>query len=611
MAFDAVALMGAYLLSTLFRYDGLAGRPGLGPCPRARWRCGRRAPRERLGPRRLPRAVRRRHHRRDPVPRPRGHRRRHGRHRWSTRSAEPAVARAERPAVGHLPRPLPHAHRSRPVALPDRPRLRRRRPARPSAPCSSAPAPPAAASRCSMLSHPEAGLLPVGFLDDDPWKRQRRHYGVPRPRHARRPRAGRPRDGRRRRRGRHPERRQGDVIKRDRRRGPRARASPSRCCRPSPSPSPTRADVRDVRDVDMRDILGRAAIETDLAAIAGYVTGKRVLVTGAGGSIGSELCRQLDKFGPAELIMLDRDESALHARAALDPRPRAARQRRGRPQRHPRRCRRCGGSSQERRPEVVFHAAALKHLPMLEQYPHEAMKTNVLGTANVLRGRRRGRRDHLRQHLHRQGRRPQERPGLLQAHRRAAHRGDGPARPTAPTSASASATCSAAAARCCTPSPRRSRAGGPVTVTHPDITRYFMTVEEAVQLVIQAGAIGEDGEVMILDMGQPVKIVDVARQLIDAVRARTSRSSTPACARARSSTSSSSAAPRATSAPSTPWSRTPQVSPLSPDVVRSYDLDAHAPGHAAGLRGLGAPAGPVGLASSAAGSRIDGDACAS
>ena len=73
-----------------------------------------------------------------------------------------------------------------------------------------------------------------------------------------------------------------------------------------------RADVRDVRDVDMRDILGRAAIDTDLSSIASYVTGKRVLITGAGGSIDSELCRQLDKFGPAELMMLDRDESALH-----------------------------------------------------------------------------------------------------------------------------------------------------------------------------------------------------------------------------------------------------------------------------------------------------------
>ena len=145
----------------------------------------------------------------------------------------------------------------------------------------------------------------------------------------------------------------------------------------------SRADVRDVRDVDMRDLLGRAAVDIDLAAVAGYVTGKRVLVTGAGGSIGSELCRQLHRFGPAELIMLDRDESALHAvqlsihgRALLDSpdvvlndiRDEVALRR----------------IFEDRRPEVVFHAAALKHLPMLEQYPDEAMKTNVLGTANVL-----------------------------------------------------------------------------------------------------------------------------------------------------------------------------------------------------------------------------------
>src|SRR4029453_2090794 len=144
-----------------------------------------------------------------------------------------------------------------------------------------------------------------------------------------------------------------------------------------------RLRVSDVRDVQISDLLGRHQGDTDLDSIAGYLPGKRVLVTGAGGSIGSELCRQIHRFGPAELMMLDRDESALHAvqlsihgRALLDSdevilcdiRDEAA-------VRH---------IFATRRPEVVFHAAALKHLPMLEQYPAEAVKTNVVGTQNVL-----------------------------------------------------------------------------------------------------------------------------------------------------------------------------------------------------------------------------------
>ena len=141
--------------------------------------------------------------------------------------------------------------------------------------------------------------------------------------------------------------------------------------------------IRDIRDVNIMDFLGRNQIDTDIAVIAGYLKDKRVLVTGAGGSIGSELCRQIDRFEPAELIMLDRDESALHAvqlslrgRALLDSDDVVL-------------CDIRDSYSlarifRRRRPDVVFHAAALKHLPMLEQYPDEAIKTNVMGTRNVL-----------------------------------------------------------------------------------------------------------------------------------------------------------------------------------------------------------------------------------
>ena len=145
-----------------------------------------------------------------------------------------------------------------------------------------------------------------------------------------------------------------------------------------------------------------------LGDIAGYLTGKRVLVTGAGGSIGSELARQVHRFGPASLVLLDRDESALHAvqlsiygHGLLDSRDTVLADIRD------------ATALREvfaaHRPEIVFHAAALKHLPMLERFPAEGWKTNVLGTLNLLRLSRRARRRALRQHLHRQGRRRHQR----------------------------------------------------------------------------------------------------------------------------------------------------------------------------------------------------------
>ncbi|HVF13103.1 MAG TPA: polysaccharide biosynthesis protein, partial [Acidimicrobiales bacterium] len=142
-------------------------------------------------------------------------------------------------------------------------------------------------------------------------------------------------------------------------------------------------DVADIRDVTTADLLGRHEIETDLEAIAGYLRGRRVLVTGAGGSIGSELCRQLYRFAPAQLIMLDRDESALHAvqlsiegRALLESPDLVLVDIRDR---------RAMGEMLDRfRPHVVFHAAALKHLVLLERNPAEAVKTNVWATIDLL-----------------------------------------------------------------------------------------------------------------------------------------------------------------------------------------------------------------------------------
>lgn len=273
-----------------------------------------------------------------------------------------------------------------------------------------------------------------------------------------------------------------------------------------------RVKLSDIKEVEIADILGRRQVNTDIASIADYLTDKRVLVTGAGGSIGSELSRQVHKFGPAELILLDRDESALHGvqlsiygKALLDtPDMVLASIRDKEALRDVFEC---------HRPQVVFHAAALKHLPMLEQYPDEGWKTNVVGTQNLLElsaqfgvekfvnistdkaanptsvlGRTKRLAEQLTawygQHASgtylsvRFGNVLGSRGSVLHTFRQQVER------------------------------------GGPITVTHPEVTRYFMTIPEASELVIQAGAIGSDGEVLVLDMGEPVKILDVARRLV-------------------------------------------------------------------------------------------------
>ena len=269
----------------------------------------------------------------------------------------------------------------------------------------------------------------------------------------------------------------------------------------------------DIRPPTMSDLLGRREIDTDLPAIAHYLSGKRVLVTGAGGSIGSELCCQIDQFSPAALVMLDRDESALHGvqlsitgRALLDDPNLVV----------------CDIRDRERvfevfdraRPDVVFHAAALKHLPLLESHPSEALKTNVRGTQNVLDAAVRCGVTHFVNVSTDKAANP---TSVLGFTKRITERltagadeiGDGHFLSVRFGNVLGSR------GSVLTTFQEQIRTGGPVTVTHPDVTRYFMTVEEAVQLVIQAGAIGHGGEVLVLDMGEPVRIYDVARRMVE------------------------------------------------------------------------------------------------
>lgn len=270
--------------------------------------------------------------------------------------------------------------------------------------------------------------------------------------------------------------------------------------------------IRDLRDVSIEDLIGRQPVDTDVKSIAGYVTGKRVLVTGAGGSIGGELCRQLSQFGPDVLIMLDRDESGLQGsqlsisgHGLLDTEDvvladiRDVDSLREVFRRH--------------RPEVVFHAAALKHLPMLEQYPEEAWKTNVLGTRNVLEAALDVDVDTFVNISTDKAANPSS---VLGHSKRVAEKLTVWAAKNSRRRYLSVRFGNVIGSRGSMLPMFRTliEAGGPVTVTHPEVTRYFMTISEACQLVIQAGSIGRPGEVLILDMGEPVKILDIAKRMI-------------------------------------------------------------------------------------------------
>jgi FlaA1/EpsC-like NDP-sugar epimerase len=266
-----------------------------------------------------------------------------------------------------------------------------------------------------------------------------------------------------------------------------------------------------IQPISEEELLGRPPSEIDTDAVANYITGRRVLVTGAGGSIGSELCRQLARFDPAALYMLDRDESGLHAtqlsidgRALLDSPELVLADLRD-PQRLVEVFDAC-------RPEVVFHAAALKHLTLLEQAPAEAWKTNVVGTQHLIE---------LCElygvsHFVNISTDKAADPGCVLGYTK---------RITERLTASAAQYKShsvylsvrfgnvlGSRGSVLTAFSAQSQTGGPMTVTDPDVTRYFMTIEEASRLTIYAGAIGRPGEALVLDMGEPVRIMDVAQR---------------------------------------------------------------------------------------------------
>ena len=275
-----------------------------------------------------------------------------------------------------------------------------------------------------------------------------------------------------------------------------------------------RITVSQIRPVDIDDLLGREAVQLDTDALAKFIRGRRILITGAGGSIGSEMCRQVCRFAPAELILLEQAENPLfdigNELAASNPDLTLVT------------CicdtydrRRVMEVWRQYRPEVVIHAAAHKHVPLMERNPCEAIKNNVFGTRNVADASCEFGTAEFVLISTDKAVNPSSVMGatkrVAEIYTQALN-----GRPGCKTQCKAVRFGNVlGSAGSVVPTFRKQIAdGGPLTVTHPEMTRYFMTIPEASQLVLQAAATGSGGQIYLLDMGDPVKIVDLARQMI-------------------------------------------------------------------------------------------------
>ncbi|MEW9676279.1 nucleoside-diphosphate sugar epimerase/dehydratase [Lentibacillus sp. L22] len=275
-----------------------------------------------------------------------------------------------------------------------------------------------------------------------------------------------------------------------------------------------KVSVSHLKNVEVEDLLGREPVKLDIDAISEYVTGNMVMVTGAGGSIGSEICRQLMRFSPGKILLvghgefsiysIDMELREIHGETETEIVP-------------------IIGDVQDRQrifdiveahqPTFIYHAAAHKHVPMMEYNPHEAVKNNVIGTKNVAEAA--------------------DTFGIQTFVMVSTDKAVNPTNVMGATKRVAEMVVQDMAIRSKTKFvavrfgnvlgsrgsviplfKKQIEHGGPITVTHPDITRYFMTIPEASRLVIQAGTLAKGGEIFVLDMGEPVKIVDLARNLI-------------------------------------------------------------------------------------------------
>ena len=275
-----------------------------------------------------------------------------------------------------------------------------------------------------------------------------------------------------------------------------------------------RVTVSQIRPVDINDLLGREAVQLDADALARFLCGRRVLITGAGGSIGSEMCRQVCHYDPALIALIEQAETPLFE---IDNELRASF---GKVRLWPFVCDiyDCGRVIQvwqEVRPEVVIHAAAHKHVPLMEQNPSEAIKNNVLGTRNVADASCRYGVDEFVLISTDKAVNPSSVMGatkrIAEVYTQALSQ-----RPQCTTQFKAVRFGNVLdSAGSVVPTFRKQIAeGGPVRVTHPQMKRYFLTISEASQLVLQAAATGAGGQIFLLDMGEPVRILDLARQMI-------------------------------------------------------------------------------------------------
>ncbi len=371
-----------------------------------------------------------------------------------------------------------------------------------------------------LLRRPREGILPVGFVDDDKEKRRIRIHGLPvlGTTHEIAALAG--------------DRRVAVIIialpsapgKTIRDIVARCERTQARLCivptvpeilEGGYPPGGEGAGRTPVRDINIEDLLRRAPVRIDMEEVAKYIAGQRVLVTGAGGSIGSELCRQICALNPARLLLLGQGENSIfeieqelvrdfsYAPTALigDVKDRE----------------RLEEIFLHERPTVVFHAAAHKHVPLMEANPQEAVKNNVLGTRNLaelaaLCG--------VKKFIYVSTDKAVNPTSVMGATKRIGEMIIQSLSKTVPppggTRFAAVRFGNVLGSRgSVIPTMRKQIArGGPVTVTDPEMTRYFMTIPEAVQLILQAGAMGKQGEIYILDMGEPVRILDLARDLI-------------------------------------------------------------------------------------------------
>ncbi|WP_227938623.1 polysaccharide biosynthesis protein [Alkalihalobacillus deserti] len=273
-----------------------------------------------------------------------------------------------------------------------------------------------------------------------------------------------------------------------------------------------KVSVTQFQDVEVEDLLGRDPVELDIDGIAEYIKGKTVLVTGAGGSIGSEICRQISIFSPKELVLLGHGENSIYS-IEMELRRTAPELNISTEIADVQDREKMLSIMTNRKPHVVFHAAAHKHVPLMERNPEEAVKNNVIGTKNVAEAADAAKVNTFVMVSTDKAVNP---TSVMGATKRIAEMVVQHMDMVSDTRFVAVRFGNVLGSRGSVIPlfKQQIQNGGPVTVTHPDMVRYFMTIPEASRLVLQAGALAEGGEVFVLDMGEPVKIVDLARNLI-------------------------------------------------------------------------------------------------